>query len=192
MQDTPDEYKLHVMSTAMQSDALVWYKAHAPNFVSYAHCVQQFRNKFMGKDTQKAMRRNLEENRYVPQSGKSYSQHLLEMMVCNLDLLVPYREGEFVEILAKHYSILIRQVIIARNITSLTELEELMLSLDLAEQDNARRTIIAPRPSNHAFGLKKRNGDNNKGTPGNSKKTINSIEIGNEKGEELIAGQSSN
>lgn len=150
IQDVPERYKLHVFSTAMLDNAKTWFKAFSPTFKNYLHCVEEFKRKFMNAEVQRVLKKDLEESTYVAKPGRTYVTHLLEMMVSNLDLLMPFSEEEFIKVVARHYPVMVQQVIIARRIDNLCALEDTLQSLDMAEslaqrRDPSTSRAITPR-----------------------------------------------
>lgn len=152
IQDVPERYKLHVFGTAMIKDAKIWFKAFAPTFKNYLHCVDEFKRKFMNADAQNILKKELEESIFVAKPGRTYVKHLLEMMVANLDLLVPFPEGEFIKVVARHYPVMVQQVIIARRIDNLCALEDTLQSLDMAESLAQKRESSMSRAITPRFG----------------------------------------
>lgn len=162
---TLSRLKLEIVPMALEKEAKVWHQAFSHQFHDYNEFKRLFINKYLSEDTETELREALHRTTFNPNSGCSYTQHYLQQMVKNSELLIPYGEEQLVKIVMRHYDINVRHILVARNVRTSIDMEHVLQTLDWAGRPSSKKEsrIIAKQtkseghPKDSTMGTKSKN-----------------------------------
>lgn len=122
--------RLSIIPNMLDGTPKDWYHASLYRFTKYEDFTDAFIKKYCNESAQFAIREQLIKTSYNAKSGLTQTEHFIRQVLRNHDLKEPFNEQQLITVVLRHYDSNTQQVVLARNVQSITGMEEVLQQLD--------------------------------------------------------------
>lgn len=122
--------KLSIIPNFLDGTPREWFNASSYRFHTFEDFCDEFTEKYCNEDIQFSLRENLINTTYNSKSGISKSEHFVRQVLKNQDLKEPFTEKKLITIVIRHYDSITQQVLIARKVSEIVDMELVLEQLD--------------------------------------------------------------
>lgn len=133
--------KLHVLPNMLDGNPKQWYHASRHKFTGFEDFEREFISRYCNDTVQFNIREQLIRNMYHPKSG-SKTEHLIRQVLCNQDLKDPFPDDQLVTVVLRHYDSNTQQVLLARNVNNVTDMEKVLIQLDQVPSSQVHKSEV--------------------------------------------------
>lgn len=166
---SPDRH-LRTVGRLLEGPPLKWFQSFEDSFENFDDFQSAFLDRYWGLDKQQNLRMELYLGKYAAGAPSRYAEYFTGQMLKMRDLDPPICETEIVKIIEKQLPADVQRVLIAANVNTAAEMEEVLRRLDQTVHPGGRLQRPAENPicnigpaEGHTRPIRKEQGTNTQG-----------------------------
>lgn len=130
LNEMSNERKLALLESSIKANPSYWYKVYKRRIRTFAEFKKLFLSKFWSPDVQALVNMDIRTGSYNKYGQIDRATYFLQRVAQNFELSNPISEEEFVNVMTRHFSHEVQNIVLARGVTSIDGLESILRSLD--------------------------------------------------------------
>lgn len=134
-----DDRRLALVDQCLKADVSTWWQVYRDYTRTYEEFHHHLLSKFWSKQTQRNVYWEIYSGKYEKNKKVGMATHFLQYVSSNMALVKPIEEEELIEIMSNHYSHEVQNIILSKNINTISDMEQLLRRLDARRQRDGYR-----------------------------------------------------